>query len=341
MKKIISIFLVLLIVSIEICSFASCNIVEKKYTEYYFDYFDTVSTIIGYEKTEEDFKYVANKIENQLKEYHQLYNMYNVYENVNSICSLNKVINGKHQKLKVDKKIIDLLKFSKEMYYQTDGIVNVAMGSVLSIWHHYRNAGIDNVNQAELPPVEKLKVAQKHTSIDDIIIDEESSTVFLADPEMTLDVGAIAKGYAVEMIGEYLEKQGVTGYLLNIGGNVKAVGNKDSRGFEIGIENPDSDENKPYIKRLTITNQSVVTSGAYQRFYVVDGKSYHHIIDPDTLMPGLNFKSVSVITENSALADAYSTALFIMDYEEGKEFIKDKSNVKVIWVDNNGKITQN
>ncbi len=341
MKKIISLLLVITLITIEICSFASCNLNKKqKFTEYYFDYFDTVATVIGYEETEAEFKAVANEIEKQLKEYHQLYNIYNYYEGINNICAINRVKDGSHQKLKVSEKIVDLLIFSKEMHEETNGIVNVAMGSVLSIWHDYRNQGLNNAKQAALPPMEKLREAKKHTNINDVIIDEENSTVFLKDPEMTLDVGAIAKGYAVEMIGESLKAKGKTGYLLNIGGNVKAISDSENKSFEVGIENPDGDEEKPYIKRLTVINESVVTSGTYQRFYEVNGKRYHHLIDPETLLPGENFKSVSVITGNSALADAYSTALFLMSYEDGKGFIKDK-NIKVIWDDNEGKITEN
>ncbi len=341
MKKIISLLLVTTLITIEICSFASCNLNEKqKFTEYYFDYFDTVATVIGYEETEAEFKAVANEIEKQLKEYHQLYNIYNYYEGINNICAINRVKDGSHQKLKVSEKIIALLTFSKEMYKETNGIVNVCMGSVLSIWHDYRSSGMNNIKEAKLPPMEKLREAEKHTDINQLIIDEENSTVFLKDPEMTLDVGAIAKGYAVEMIGESLKAKGKTGYLLNIGGNVKAVSGSENESFEIGIENPEKDEEKPFIKRLTVTNESVVTSGSYQRFYVVDGKSYHHLIDPETLMPGENFKSVSVITENSALADAYSTALFLMSYEDGKAFVKGKSDVKAIWVKNDGSIIE-
>ncbi len=339
MRRFISLLLCVITAVTGIFTFSACSVGKlQKFTEYYFDYFDTATTIIGYEKTEEEFKKVAAQIETQLKEYHQLYNIYSVYEGVNNICALNIVRDGAHRELKVDRKIIDLLLFSKEMYAQTQGKVNIAMGSVLSIWHDYRTKGMENASKAELPPKEKLEEASKHTNIDDVIIDEINSTVFLKDPLMTLDVGAVAKGYAVEEIGKYLKSKGITGYLLNVGGNVKAVSDENSQSFEIGIENPDGDENNPFIKRLTVTSESVVTSGSYQRFYVVNGKNYHHLIDPETLYPGENFKSVSVITEDSAKADAYSTSLFLMTYEEGKQFIEDKAVIQVIWVKNSGEV---
>lgn len=94
--------------------------------------------------------------------------------------------------------MIDLLLEAKELYAFTGGRVNVAFGSVLSIWHDYRERGIDDPLSAKLPPMEKLREAAAHTDIDKVVIDEAASTVYLADPEMRLDVGAVAKGYAVE-----------------------------------------------------------------------------------------------------------------------------------------------
>jgi thiamine biosynthesis lipoprotein len=152
---------------------------------------------------------------------------------------------------------------------------------------------------------------------------------------MKLDVGAIAKGYAAEKVAEYLTEQGISGFLLNVGGNIRSVGYADSEGsqWKVGIENPDTEnEEKPYIEYLKVAGESVVTSGSYQRFYVVDGKSYHHIIDPSTLMPGENFKSVSVITDDSGLGDAFSTALFLMSYEDGKKLVEETENIEAMWV---------
>ena len=219
------------------------------------------------------------------------------------------------------------------MYEKTDGNVNVAMGSVLKIWHVYRNQGLDNPVKAELPPMGELKEASNHTNIDDLIIDAENNTVYLADPLMSLDVGAVAKGFAVEQIAKYLEDKGITGYILNVGGNVRTIGMADKDKWKVGIENPDLyNEEKPYIEYLKLSGESVVTSGSYQRFYVVDSESYHHIIDPETLMPGTKYRSVSVITEDSGLGDAMSTALFIMDYEEGKKIVEKTENLEVMWV---------
>lgn len=323
------------LISVIIC-LAGCSESKNKYTDYSFDYFDTATTIVGYADNKDEFDAVCDEIKGLLKEYHQLYNIYNRYEGVTNLCSVNDVYEDEHKECVVDKKIIDLLLYAKELYNITEGKMNVAMGSVLSIWHDYRTDGINNPETAKLPPMDKLIEASHHTNINNIIINKEASTVYLKDSKMSLDVGAIAKGYATEQIALYLEEKGIEGYLLNIGGNVRCVGSKpDGKPWSVGIENPESNED--YIAYLKLSDMSIVTSGNYQRYYVVDGKNYHHIINPDTLMPASYFRSVSVLCKDSGKADALSTALFNMTYEEGRELIKDMSDVEAMWVKPNGK----
>ena len=336
-RKSFSIFLSVILLASQLSFFTSCNTVKEKqkFSEYYFDYFDTVTTITGYTETEEEFKSICEEIKKELECYHKLYNIYLRYDGINNICVINDVTDGKHNVVTVDKKIIDLLLYSKEMYSLTNGKINVAMGSVLSIWHKYRNWGLDDPANAELPPIKKLEEAKKHTDFNKVEIDEENSTVFLSDPEMTLDVGAIAKGYSVERIVEYLINQGVTDFLLNIGGNVRTIGmGKNNEPWKVGIENPNTkkQEETPHIEYLKISDLSLVTSGCYQRFYEVNGKNYHHIIDPETLLPGERYLSVSVLTTDSGLGDALSTSLFLMSVEDGKKIVESLENVEVMWV---------
>ena len=339
MKKVVLLLLIASFLFVQMMAFSGCEKKSEftKFSNYYFDYFDTATTIIGYEKTKEDFDATCEEIKTLLNEYHRLFTIYNRYEGLNNLVTINDVNDGKHDVVTVDKKIIDMLTFAKEMYSKTNGNVNIAMGSVLKIWHIYRNDGLDDPANAELPPMDKLKEASKHTNIEDLIIDAENNTVFLADPQMLLDVGAIAKGYAVEQIAKHLEEKGITGYILNVGGNVRTIGMADGEKWKVGIENPDTEnKDKPFIEYLKIAGESVVTSGSYQRYYVVNGENYHHIIDPETLMPGTKYRSVSILTNDSGLGDAMSTALFLMDYEEGKKLVDATENVEAMWVMNDG-----
>ncbi len=327
-------FLAVLIIAVLCAGLFGCDIAPRRYTDYFFDYFDTVTTIVGYAESEEEFERISAEIKAELEEYHRLYTIYNRYEDLNNLHTVNSLKNGKHAEVKVDQKIIDLLLYAKELYTLTDGKVNIAMGSVLSIWHDYRTAGMDDPKEAQLPPMEKLRAAAAHTDIEQLQINEEQGTVYLADPQMSLDVGAIAKGYAAEAIARVLEARGISGYLLNLGGNVRSIGARpDGTPWTAGIENPDKeDAEKPHIAYLALSGESLVTSGSYQRYYTVDGKRYHHIIDGDTLMPGENYRSVSVLCKDSGHGDGLSTALFTMTYEEGVKLVDSLQDVEAMWV---------
>ncbi len=338
MKKAFSFILSLLCGVLPLFTFSACNGTKQKFTSYYFDYFDTATTIVGYETSQQAFDETCEIIKSELLQYHKLYTIYTSYENINNLCAVNKVIKGSHQKLVVDKKIIDLLLFCKEWYKETNGTLNIYMGSVLSIWHNYRDEGLNNPENAKIPPLSDLKEAAKHSDINNVIIDEETDTVFIADPEMKIDVGAVAKGYAVERVAEALEEKGITGYILNVGGNVRAIGDANGKLWQVGIENPDTKSEEKYIEYLKIKDMSLVTSGSYQRFYTVNGKNYHHIIDSETLMPGEKYRSVSVLSKDSGVADALSTTLFLMDFTEGKKLIESMENTEAMWVMPSGEI---
>ena len=208
---------------------SACSMQKEKvrYSKAYLEFFDTVTQIVGYEEDEETFSRNCEKVYSLFEEYHQLTDIYHSYEGVNNVRTINR--SAGVEPVKVDEKLIDLLEFSKEMYTVTNGKCNIAMGSVLSIWHKYREQGIDDPESAELPPVEDLVSASEHCSIDDLIIDRAAGTVYLSDPEMSLDLGAAAKGYAVERAAELLASEGVTsGYSLNVGGNVRTIGTKSN-----------------------------------------------------------------------------------------------------------------
>lgn len=266
-KKAIALIALVAIILPLLCG---CVTEEKKeqYKAFSFSYFDTVTTIIGSESSEAGFSEELNNIYAMLGEYHKLFDIYNEYEGINNLYTVNQLVDGEHPTVKVDRKIIDMLLTAKEMYTLTDGKMNVAMGSVLSIWHDYRTAGLDTPKDADIPPMDLLVEAAKHTDINNVIIDEVNSTVHLADPKMTLDVGAFAKGYAVEMVAQALEAKGKDNYVINVGGNIRTIGTKaNGSKWMTGIENPTNTEE--YIEYVSLAGEAIVTSGSYQRYYTV------------------------------------------------------------------------
>ncbi|MCR4567065.1 MAG: FAD:protein FMN transferase [Pseudobutyrivibrio sp.] len=309
---------------------------SNKYTATVIDLFDTKTDIIGYTDGEEQFNKDANQVVSDLQYYNRIYDIYNDYDGINNVKTIND--NAGDKPVTVDKELIDMIKFGKEMYYETDGRINIAMGAVLSIWHEYREAGLDNPAKAKLPTKEELQEANQHTNIEDIIIDEENCTVFLKDSKMSLDVGGIAKGYAVQKAVDKAKKHGISNILLNVGGNISCIGARaDGTNFMVAIQNPDLESDELYADSFGIEDGTcVVSSGDYQRFYEVDGKRYCHIINPDTLFPSEEFAQISIVTKDSASADAYSTALFNMTLEEGKEFISNHDGVEAMWVKPDG-----
>ncbi len=314
----------------------------KRFQAEFLTLFDTVTIIVGYAENKEEFTALAEQIYDEFETYHRLFDIYNDYEGLSNIKTIND--NAGTAPVKVDGRIISLLKMAKEQYAKTGGAVNVAFGAVLGIWHDYREAGVSDPEHAELPPMEQLRSASGHTDIDKLIIDEEALTVYLSDPLMRLDVGAVAKGYAVEMTARHFESLGVRNLLLSVGGNVRAIGGKpaDKDGPEplwiIGIQNPDKSSAEAELLQVAVNGLSVVSSGAYERYYTVDNTRYHHIIDHNTLMPSRFYSAVTVICPDSGVADALSTAVFNMPLPEGRAFIESLDNTEVLWVLTDGTI---
>lgn len=324
---------VLLIVLISIlltgCASSTPQPERVSYTATYLTLFDTLTTIKGFAESEAEFQAMVQKIHDELKEYHQLFDIYNDYDIPNL-----KTVNDSAgvAPVKVDERIIALLLDCKAYYELTNHKVNAAMGSILSLWHDARTHGINDPVNAALPDTNALLLAAEHMDFSCVVINEAASTVFITDPDVSLDVGAVAKGWAAQRVAE----NAPSGLLISVGGNVCATGPKDESGtpWVVGIQNPDSSD---YLHTIYLTKGSVVTSGDYQRAYTVDGKSYHHIIDPETLYPSACWRSVTIVCEDSGLADALSTALFVLPQEEGQALL-DQCGAMALWVCMDGTI---
>lgn len=303
----------------------------KQYNATFLTLFDTVTTIVGRAEDADTFRARAQSVHDALLEYHQLFDVYNDYEGLNNLKTIND--NAGKAPVVVDGRIIALLKDCKAYHEATFGKVNPAMGSVLLLWHEARNDGLNDPANAYLPKQEKLEEAAIHMDFDAVQVDEENSTVFITDPALRLDVGAVAKGWSVQKVCESAPE----GLLISVGGNVCATGPKDANGtpWTVGVTNPDGGEN--YLHTLYLSKGSVVTSGDYQRNYAVDGKLYHHIIDPETLYPSEYWRSVTIVHEDSGLADALSTALFLLEQEDGQKLL-DQFGAKALWVDMEGNL---
>lgn len=325
--SILSLFSFLLAASFAATSCDKANTLSE-YETTYLDVFDTVTRLTIYAESREQFQERAEAVHTQLVRYHRLYDIYRDYEDCNNLKTVND--HAGEAPVSVDGEILDLLEFGIQVYASSEGRVNIAYGSVLSLWHTARSS-------AQLPDAEALAKASEHADIEQVILDRDAGTVMLADSEMRLDVGAIAKGYAVEQVSLFMEQQGWSA-AISAGGNVRTVGGKGESGapWRIGIENPLSSEN--YAAIVEVSDKAVVTSGDYQRYVEIDGVRYAHVIDPITAYPAAYMRSVTVISDSSATADALSTTLFLMSPEEGRQLVKTMPDTEALWITEDGSI---
>lgn len=336
MKRIAAILLIIA----ALITGAGCTQGDAKYQYVFFDVFDTVTELTIYAKDEAAAADAAKAAHERLIYLNKLFDIYNEYNDAVSLMAVNA--SAANAPVSVSEETMALLKFAKEAYTLTGGRVNAAMGSVLSIWHDYREAGLADEANAALPPMELLKQAAEHTDINSIVLDEANGTVFFTDSMVRLDVGAIAKGFAGQIVTDELNARidagEISAALISLGGNVCAAGAKpNGEAWQIAVQDPRGSDN---AATASIASGYVVTSGDYQRYYTVNGVRYNHIIDPDTLMSADKHASVTVISSVGALADALSTALFIMDTDEGRALIDSIDDAEALWIAKDGGITR-
>ena len=338
MKKVLCILLTFLLAA----SLFGCKNGDKKerYSETVYDAFDTVTTVTVYDTDKKSFEAHLKQFTDRLNYYDKLFSIYDDFDGAVNLKKINETAAA--APVEADSDIIALLKYSKDFCDKTGNTVNICMGPVLKLWHEAREVATNAPEKAYVPDMKELKKAAEHTDINKLIIDEEKNTVFFEDKEMSLDVGATAKGFAAQLLSDYISKNALwSDYAISIGGNVITAGFKNADGstkWSVQLEKPEED--KSQAETLSVSGEAVVTSGNYQRYFTVNGKKYCHIIDPETLMPAEDFCSVSVVTDNgSDLADVLSTALFILPLEEGQKLIQSIDDTEAVWTSADGKKT--
>ncbi|MEG0904187.1 MAG: FAD:protein FMN transferase [Lachnospiraceae bacterium] len=225
---------------------------------------------------------------------------------------------------------IELL--NKGLYYSqlSNGAFDITIDPLSILWDFKNNTG-------NIPDASKIQEAIAHVNYENICI--EGNTVTLLDPLAKIDLGGIAKGYIADQLKKYLLDQGIDHGLINLGGNVLAVGTKpDNHPFNIGIQKPFDKKNIP-ITSVQISNQSVVSSGVYERYFKKDGMLYHHILNPETGFPYKNnLLEVTIISQQSVDGDGLSTTCFALGLEKGMELINQLDHTEAIFITDDYKL---
>lgn len=229
---------------------------------------------------------------------------------------------GKHA-VAVSRPVFELIRCAKAASMIKDSAFNLAIGPLVKRW----KIGFQGDS---VPPADEIAALLTITRPEEVMLDEASSSVFLARPGMEIDLGAIAKGYIADRVRDYLRKEGADLGLINLGGNVQTLGSPDG-GWSIGLKKPFAGD--ALIGTLTVENRSVVTSGTYERYFEQNGRRYHHILDPRTGYPLDNaLDSVTLISTDSIDGDIWTTLLFGMGVEKGCAALRARPDIEAIFV---------
>jgi len=242
----------------------------------------------------------------------------------NSILSR---VNKNDSSVILDDYFIGNFNISKEISEQTNGNFDFTIGTLIKAWGFgYDHSKTINTN--------KIDSLLSYTGFNKVNL--ENGKITKDNPNISFDFNAVAQGYSVDLIGEFLEQNNITNYLVDIGGEVKAKGSKlDDIKWKVGIERPAKNQNDGRdLKAIAeLSNISIATSGNYRKFYEENGVRYSHTINPKTGYPAKNrLLSVSVLHKSTAYADAYATAFMVMGFNKAKLFVENSKSIEALFI---------
>lgn len=242
-----------------------------------------------------------------------------------SSSEISRINEANGSPVEVSDETAELIRLGIQYGELSGGKFDITIAAAADLWDFRDN------EEKRLPDPDKLAEAVTHIDYHSIHVD--GNTVTLTDPEAKIDLGGIAKGYIADRLKEYLESQGVEHALINLGGNMLAVGGRyDGTDFEIGLQEPFAKDGT-VMAVLPVSDKSVVSSGNYERCFEKDGRIYHHILDPDTGYPIDNgLTQVTIISELSVDGDALSTTCYALGLKEGMELIQSLDGIEAVFV---------
>jgi len=271
-----------------------------------------------------------NILDKAFEKVEEVENLVSINKENTEISELNK--NAGIEKVKLSDISYDILKKGLEYSKLSNGSYDITIGPLVKLW----NIGFED---AKVPSQDEINEVIDTIDYNNIEINDSTKEVFLTKKGMEIDLGSIAKGYIADEIANILKQEGVNRAIIDLGGNIYALGSKSSdSNWKIGIQNPFNDRGE-VVGGIEVSDKTVVTSGIYERFIEENGVKYHHILNPKTGYPyETDIAGVSIITDKSIDADALSTLTFTKGLEEGLKFIEGLDNVDAIFITNDKKI---
>lgn len=285
-------------------------------------YFDTVITVTLYDSSKE---HVLEGCFDLAKQYE------NYFSNTLPDSDISKINQAKGAPVTVHEETIELLEKGISYGNLSDGAFDITIGELSDLWDISLKALLEETDASMIPS--ETEIAEALATVDYTCIKINGNEVSLTNPDARIDLGGIAKGYIADKMKEYLLEQGVESALINLGGNVLTVGAKpDDSPFTIGVQYPFKDDGSS-IASVQVTDETVVSSGIYERYFKVDDTLYHHILDPHTGYPySNNLLGVTIVTKNSVDGDALSTICFALGLEKGMDFIEHLDDTEALFI---------
>ena len=273
--------------------------------------YDTVINISAYTTPE-----VMVELESNMKRYE------NLFSRTIAGSDVDRINTSQGKPVEVDPLTSKMIEQALKYCYQTDGLFNIAIGRITELW---------NFPNKIMPSQQDLDAALKHIDYTKVVVD--GNKVSVLDPEIKLELGAVAKGYIADLSRDFLLSKGCKSAILNLGGNTYALGTKpQGKKWVIGIQDPTQPTGQ-ITGTIEAMDESIVTSGLYERSFEKDGKLYHHILDPKTGMPiDSGILGVTIVGKSSFICDILSTTTFLLGIEKGMEFLKGQSGYKASFI---------
>ncbi len=276
----------------------------------------TINTLTIYENKSE------NILDEAIERVTAIENKMSAFKEDSDIARVNQ--NAGFSEQPVSAETLFVVKKAVEAANQVPYSADITIRPLVNLWNTY-------LQKSQIPPLSDINQTLSLVNFKDIKINEKNQTIGLTREHQSIDLGSIAKGYAADEVKMLFTKHRVKNALINLGGNILVMGNApDGSPWKVGIQNPDKEQGT-YMGTIALNNKTVVTSGGYERFSVVEGKPYHHLLDPNTGYPSQSgIKSATIIAKHSIEADAFTTALFIMGIQKAKTFLESKPHLDAI-----------
>ena len=283
-----------------------------------------LDTVVDIQIISSDEQRANQAIAAAYEEIQRIENLLGRYNKNSQIFALNK--NAGVGSVTVSHEVRELLQRGKDYGVLTDGLFDIAIGALVDLW------GI-GTEQARVPSEKEIQQTLPRLNLAALDLAHPQG-VSITQPGVSVDLGGIGKGYAIDRAWQTLKDHGVEKALINAGGNIRCIGTRvDGNPWRIGIRHP---RQEGILGVIDVTEKAVATSGDYERYFMQDGMRYHHILDPRTGRPAQECQSVTILAPTAEMADVLSTSVFIMGTDAGMRFIEAQEGVEGMIVGRNG-----